>query len=210
MGITSIGIVSPGEMGAAIAGKLTAKGLTVYWSSSERSEKTQQRARRAGMLECGSLEALCEQSELILAVCPPHSAERVATQIANLQYQGIYMDANAIAPTTARTIQQITEHAGAEFIDASIIGPPPGHPSPTYLYLSGRQSAEITDVFSYCSLDIRWLGDEIGKASAIKMCHSAFGKGSLALFLPYWQQQRPPTSGLTCCRCGQIKKTTMG
>ena len=37
----------------------------------------------------------------------------------------LYVDCNAIAPETARQVAEIVEGAGAGFVDAGIIGPPP-------------------------------------------------------------------------------------
>jgi len=40
-------------------------------------------------------------------------------------FRGIFVDCNAIAPGTAREAASLVEAAGAKFVDAGIVGPPP-------------------------------------------------------------------------------------
>ena len=70
---------------------------------------------------------------------------------------------------------------GIRFIDGGIIGGPAWTPQETVLYLSGKDSKIIADCFSNGPLETRIIGDEIGKASALKMCYAAYSKGTTAL-----------------------------
>jgi 3-hydroxyisobutyrate dehydrogenase-like beta-hydroxyacid dehydrogenase len=67
------------------------------------------------------------------------------------------------------------------FVDGGIIGLPAWKPHSTCLYLSGPGADEVTACFSAGPLDTRVLGEEIGKASALKMCYAANTKGTVAL-----------------------------
>jgi 3-hydroxyisobutyrate dehydrogenase-like beta-hydroxyacid dehydrogenase len=49
------------------------------------------------------------------------------------------------------------------------------------LYLSGKDAKRIADCFSGGLLEISILGEEIGKASGIKMCYASYTKGTTAL-----------------------------
>ena len=74
MKCAQIGLLHPGEMGAAVGAALVVAGHHVGWASEGRSEDTVRRATVAGLEGCGSLETLCEASEVVLAICPPHMA----------------------------------------------------------------------------------------------------------------------------------------
>jgi 3-hydroxyisobutyrate dehydrogenase-like beta-hydroxyacid dehydrogenase len=70
---------------------------------------------------------------------------------------------------------------GVAFVDGGIVGFPAWKPHTTCLYLSGPRSEEVAACFSAGPLDTKILGNEIGKASALKMCYAANTKGTVAL-----------------------------
>lgn len=175
--MTVVGLLHPGEMGAAIGGALRARGETVLWASEGRSEATAERAREADLEDAGGAAELCRRSEIVLSVCPPHAAVDVARAAAGLD--GIYLDANAIAPETARTIAQLHER----FVDGGIVGPPPLEAGDTRLYLSGREAERVAGLFADTPVDARALSAEPGSASALKAAYAGWTKGSAALLL---------------------------
>ncbi|MCC6569822.1 MAG: NAD(P)-dependent oxidoreductase [Anaerolineales bacterium] len=179
--MTKIGILHPGEMGVSIAASAVNSGHEVYWVSENRSDKTRRRAEEHGLLEVESLNHLCKTSEIIFSVCPPHAAEDVANSVIESGFKGYYLDANAIAPQRARRIGELMGANGIRFIDGGIIGGPAWKPKETTLYLSGKDSNVIADCFSNGPLETRIIGDEISKASALKMCYAAYSKGTTAL-----------------------------
>src|SRR5262245_45527405 len=173
----NVGILHPGEMGAAIGAALRACGHTVVWASADRSAATTERARSAGLEDVESIENVAQRSDVVLSVCPPHDAADVAQAAA--AFEGIYVDANAIAPETSRAIG-----AGrTRFVDGGIIGPPPRSSGTTRLYLSGNEAADVAALFAGSTVDARVLSNRIGDASALKMVYAAWTKGTAALLL---------------------------
>lgn len=176
-----IGILHPGEMGIAIAASAINSGHQVYWASENRSDKTHQRAEKYNLQGAKSLAQLCEISEIILSVCPPHVAEDIANSVIEHRFKGYYLDANAISPQRTIKIGQMLESNDIHFVDGGIIGGPAWKPKETCLYLSGKDANTIADCFSNGPLETKIIGDEIGKASALKMCYAAYSKGTTAL-----------------------------
>jgi len=176
-----IGILHPGEMGVSIAASAKNGDNKVYWASEGRSPKTRERAERVGLQDAGTLAALCRTCQVIFSVCPPHAAEEVAEQVLTQGYAGLYLDANAISPQRAARIGERMAAAGASFVDGGIIGGPAWQLDSTRLYLSGTRAAEAAAFFASGPLEAVVIGDEIGKASALKMCYAAYTKGSTAL-----------------------------
>jgi 3-hydroxyisobutyrate dehydrogenase-like beta-hydroxyacid dehydrogenase len=168
-------------MGISVAASAQKSGNTVYWASEGRSPQTRERAERFGLLDAHTLAELCKTCSVIISVCPPHAAEDVAVQVSSYAFRGLYVDVNAISPQRAVRIARTVEQVGAEFVDGSIIGGPAWEPGRTWLYLSGRSAQDAASCFSAGPLETSVIGEEIGKASALKMCFAAYTKGTTAL-----------------------------
>ncbi len=176
-----LGILHPGQMGISIAASAINSGNEVFWASEGRSEPTRERAEEHGLADAGSLARLCELCPVLVSVCPPAAAEALAQQVLDVGFTGLYIDANAIAPQRAQRIGQAMAAAGATFVDGGIIGGPAWKPNSTWLHLSGAKAAEAASIFASGPLETNIVGDEIGQASALKMCFAAYTKGSTAL-----------------------------
>ena len=181
----TIGLLHPGEMGAAVGRGLTEQGHTVLWVSEGRSPATAQRAEAAGLTDAGSLGALLGRAEVVLSVCPPQAAQAVAADVAKGGFSGLFMDANAIAPRTVRAVAATVTQAGATFVDGGIIGPPPqpGANHGPRLYLAGAGSETVAALFAGTPVTTCPVDGEVGAASAVKMAYAAWTKGSAALML---------------------------
>ena len=177
----ALGVLHPGEMGISVAACAKNSGHTVYWASQDRSTQTRARADQFDLFDAGTLAQLCTTCAVLVSVCPPHAAEQVADQVLAQGYSGLYIDANAISPERAKRIGQAMEAGGAAFVDGGIIGGPAWQPNRTWLYLSGESADEVLPLFSAGPLETQVIGDEIGQASALKMCYAAYTKGSTAL-----------------------------
>jgi 3-hydroxyisobutyrate dehydrogenase-like beta-hydroxyacid dehydrogenase len=181
----AIGILHPGAMGTSIGATLAGSGHEVVWASQGRSRATRDRADADGLRDVESLDALVGRSDTIISVCPPGAALEVARRVATLGFTGLYLDANAVAPKTARAIAATVGAGGAAVLDGGIIGPPVHHPGLTVLYLSGDRahSDTVAARFADGPLETRHVGDEPGAASAVKMAFAAWTKGTGALLL---------------------------
>ena len=181
LSMSKIGILHPGEMGVSIAASAINSGDEVFWASENRSEKTRNRAQKHGLRDAGTLAELCRICEIIISVCPPHIAEDMAKQVVQHNFKGTYLDANAISSERSIRIGQMLIANNIPFIDGGIIGGPAWEPKSTWLYLSGKDANRIAYCFSNGPLETRIIDDEVGKASALKMCYAAYSKGTTAL-----------------------------
>lgn len=181
----TVAIMSPGDMGHAVASVLGEGGLRVITQLHGRSERTRSLAERAGIEEVGDDEALVREADILLSIVVPAEAMALARRIADAVRAAardlLYVDCNAIAPQTTRQIGEVVEAAGARFVDAGIIGPPPKPgASSTRFYASGKDAARFAQLADF-GLDVRVIGDQPGHASAVKMCYAALTKGTTAL-----------------------------
>jgi 3-hydroxyisobutyrate dehydrogenase-like beta-hydroxyacid dehydrogenase len=179
-----IGLLNPGEMGAAVGRCLTGRGQQVLWASDGRSAETADRAKAAGLTDAGTARDVAAQADVILSICPPHAALDVAWAVHG--FTGVYVDANAIAPGTARQVAELIAAGGGRYVDGGIIGSPPTAPGASRLYLSGADAPAVRavhELFSGTALDARIVPGAPTAASAVKMAYAAWTKGSSALLL---------------------------
>lgn len=185
MQIRNVGVVSPGDMGQAIAGRLKEAGFNVHTALDGRSERTKALAREAGLTDCGSLHKLVATCELVVSVINPGEALNVARDTARaIKATGrkiAFADLNAVSPQTARDADRMIREAGGMFIDGGIIGPPPrAEKDKPRIYVSGPD-AYLLEQINHPNLLIRVMSERVGDASGIKMCYAAMTKGTTAL-----------------------------
>lgn len=177
---STVGILHPGAMGVTVATTCASTGAAdVLWCPAGRSPESIERATAAGLSGIDTLADLVERSDVIVSVCPPGSALDVADQVATIGFDGIYVDANAIAPDTARSVGERFER----FVDGGIIGPPAVRAGITRLYLSGDEAAEVASLWEGSLLDVRTIDGGPGAASALKIAYATWTKVSSALLL---------------------------
>jgi 3-hydroxyisobutyrate dehydrogenase-like beta-hydroxyacid dehydrogenase len=180
--MATVGLLHPGEMGAAVGGCLVSVGHEVLWDPAGRSRASTGRALAAELTGV-ALDRLVARSSVILSICPPARALDVAHQVASAGYTGLYVDANAISVATAEQVCAVVTEGGATYVDGGIIGMPPEVAGHTRLYLSGPHAAEVRPLFSRSRLDARIAEGSPYAASSVKMAYAAWTKGSAALLL---------------------------
>lgn len=168
-------------MGAAIGELVAGHGHDVVWAAEGRGAQT--RARASAFTELPNVAAVAGASDLIFSVCPPHAARTVADQVAAAGFTGVFVDANAVAPNTAREVDRVVTTAGASFVDGGIIGGPPTRGAGTRLYLAGSRASLVAELFTETPLGVIVLPGEPGAASALKVGYAAYTKGTTALLL---------------------------
>ncbi len=184
MKLQHIGIVSPGDMGQAVAQSLKAAGFTVHTALDGRSARTRALAAEAGLHDCGTMHNVIATCDAVLSILNPaaavDNARAAAAAIRDTGKKCLFVDCNAVAPQTAHQIDAIIREAGGEYIDAGIIGPPPRGKASMRMYVSGAKAA-LLEPLSCDGIRVRVMGDRIGDASAIKMCYASYTKGAVAL-----------------------------
>jgi 3-hydroxyisobutyrate dehydrogenase-like beta-hydroxyacid dehydrogenase len=181
--MTALAVLHPGQMGASLAAAAKAGGARVLWASAGRSPATARRAAVGGLEDAGTLDDAVRAADIVLSICPPHGAAALAEAVMAAGFAGLFCDANAIAPRTARAIAGIVEAGGARFVDGGVVGPPARAPGQTRLYLSGDQAGAVAALFAGSLAEPVVIDARPGAASALKMCYAGWTKGRTALLL---------------------------
>lgn len=169
-----VGIIHPGDMGSAMGALVDGD---VAWASEGRSDASQERAVHHGFRDAGSVRELAAEMDVIVSVCPPDAALAVAEDVARKRFTGLYVDANAISPTTSDRIGRFFRR----FVDAGVFGPPPTVAGTSRMYLSGDEAPTIAALWEGTHLTPIVIEGPPGSASALKMAYSGWTKGSAAL-----------------------------
>lgn len=142
-------------------------------------------SRRMAMDEIAAssiVEALA-CAPLVLSLVTAHQALPAARAYAgHLAPGAIWCDGNSVAPDTKRSAASAVEAVGGRFVDMAILAPvqPAGLAVP--LLLSGEAAHEAGAGLSMLGFtNVRVVGLEVGRASAIKMIRSVVVKGIEAL-----------------------------
>jgi len=181
--IPVVAIVAPGNMGAAVARRLTEHGVKVLTTLAGRGDASVARAAAAGMIDVPFDQLTGAQ--IVLSILPPAQALSFAARMAPLllaaDRKAVFVDCNAVSPETVQRIGAVVAATEAPFVDASIIGlpPKPGQASP-HFYVSGESATRVQVLGEY-GLDVRVLEGPVGAASALKMAYAGINKGVAAL-----------------------------
>jgi 3-hydroxyisobutyrate dehydrogenase-like beta-hydroxyacid dehydrogenase len=183
----SVGVLSPGEMGAAVATVLRAHGLRVVTCLEGRSGRTRQQAEAARLEVVPTLAQLVGTVEAVLSIVPTMSAPAVGAGVAQAVTQTgkpiYFIEANAISPMTSTAIEQSITRAGGRYVDGCIIGDAASVGRSTMLYLSGPDAEVTAAALRAGGIQTEVLGMRAGQASAFKMGYAGFTKGTTALLL---------------------------
>jgi 3-hydroxyisobutyrate dehydrogenase-like beta-hydroxyacid dehydrogenase len=173
-------------MGAGIGLALHQGGLEVMTCLAGRSQLTRLRAEEAGIQDLASYDDLVQGVDVLLSVLVPSAARDIAHDVAaSLRRTGarpVYVECNAVAPQTVRAVEEVIRSAGAEFVDAGIIGSPPRHANDSAHFLCSGPDTTACEALAQHGLNVRVVGTEIGQASGLKMVYAASTKGTTALW----------------------------
>ena len=184
MGLETIAILSPGDMGHGVGKVLVAGGYDVITCLAGRSQRTSDLAAAAGFRDVRSLEDMTLQADLIVSILVPAQAVGVAREVAAaMRTAGVsrpFADCNAVSPRSASAMASIISAAGGDYIDGGIIGGSPAKGAVPRIYTSGPR-ADLMDELDGKGIAVKNLGPGIDRASGIKMCYASMTKGTNAL-----------------------------
>lgn len=144
--------------------------------------------RRGAMAQCGVATGDDPASALgdrafVLSLVTADQALPAARDYAPLLPEGtLWCDFNSVAPDTKREAARVVEGAGGRYVDVAVMAPVNPARLAVPLLLSGPHALAALPLLQALGFsNIRNVGDEVGRASAIKMIRSVMVKGLEAL-----------------------------
>jgi len=185
--IRRIALVGFGEVGTIFGQELARQGLemTTYdilLDAAVTRPAMLERARAAAVAPRDSLGDAVRGADLVISAVTAPAAQDVARDAAAWLRPGqIFLDVNSVSPETKRGNARAVEVSGADYVEAAVMAPVPPHRLVVPMLLGGRRAGALAAALKAFGMHATAVADEIGTASAIKMCRSIMIKGIEAL-----------------------------
>lgn len=137
----------------------------------------------AGVVACATAECALSDADIVLCLVTADAALPAAQDYAELLKPGaVWCDMNSVAPDTKRAAARVIAAAGGRYVDVAVLAPVNPARMNVPLLVSGEHAAVAEAMLRAAGFaKVRVVGDEIGRASAIKMIRSIMVKGVEAL-----------------------------
>jgi len=178
-----IAVIGFGEAGSILGADLVRAGceVTTYdilLDAEPGRGEILARAARAGARTGSSFAEAARGADLVIsAVTAASSADVAAEAGRSLRAGQIFLDINSCSPATKRSNRDAVEAAGADYVEAAVMAPVPPQRLKVPMLLGGRRAAELAGALNALGMNATAIAEEIGVASAVKMCRSIVIKG---------------------------------
>jgi 3-hydroxyisobutyrate dehydrogenase-like beta-hydroxyacid dehydrogenase len=192
-----IGLIGYGEVGRILTQALREKGIAwvgawdILFRDAAQGPSLKARAREGGIEACGSLAELLAGADVAISAVTASNALDVAREAAASIRQGTYfLDLNSASPATKAASAKLVDAVGAHYVEAGVMTSVPPRGIRTPMLLGGREARSLAAKLAPLGFDMTVVADEIGVASAIKMCRSVIIKGIEALVIESYATAR--------------------
>lgn len=196
MQVQGIGLVGYGEVGKVFASGLKphagqASAWDLKFAAPATADAEKAHAQGAGIRACGSMQELCEASDLVISAVTASNTLAVAQEAARFLRPGaIFLDLNSASPGTKQQAAAAVDARGAHYVEAGVMTSVPPYGIRVPMLLGGAKAAELAQLLTGWGLDTRAVSEQLGVASAIKMCRSVMIKGLEALVIESYATAR--------------------
>lgn len=185
--IQRIAIIGFGEVGGIFGNDFAKLGIEVsvfdvLLAAKRHRERMMSKARTCGVKAEDSLNDCLRDAELVISAVTASSAVDVAKDAGPILRAGqVFLDINSVSPEAKRAAARCVERSEAHFVEAAVMAAVPGLRLKVPMLLGGPHGAEVAERLRSAGMNATALSQEIGAASAVKMCRSIMIKGMEAL-----------------------------
>lgn len=189
MMLRKIAMVGFGEAGSILGRDLVACGLEVVaydilLDAAQSRVPMLERMRLAGVMLADTCKAAVKDADLVISAVTAGASSDVARFASQALRAGqIFLDINSCSPATKRGNAQTVHGSGADYVEAAVMAPVPPQRLRVPMLLGGRRAAELAPALCSLGMNATAVSEQIGVASAVKMCRSIVIKGLEALTL---------------------------
>jgi 3-hydroxyisobutyrate dehydrogenase-like beta-hydroxyacid dehydrogenase len=142
------------------------------------------KATASKVIMTDSLRESLRDADLIISAVTASSACNVAEATAKLiERKQMFLDINSISPAAKRHNAEVINATGAGYVEAAVMAPVPPQRLKVPMLLGGPRAAALSEQLNALGMNVTAISEQIGVASAIKMCRSIMIKGLEALTL---------------------------
>lgn len=191
-----IGLAGYGEVGKIFAAGLKpqvaqASAWDLKFAQAATAGAERAHAQALGVQACASMQELCAASDLVISAVTASNTLAVAEEAArHIRPGAVFLDLNSASPGTKQQAAAAIEARGAHYVEAGVMTSVPPYGIRVPMLLGGAKAAELAQVLAGWGMDAKAVSEQLGVASAIKMCRSVMIKGLEALVIESYATAR--------------------
>ena len=179
-------LIGFGEVGRIFARDLKAAGvrrITAYDPLfSDPASRPSRNAIEVGLETCPSADEAVRDAELVIsAVTAAQAMAAARSTLRALAPDAYVLDVNSASPGVKRAAGEAVDAAGGRYVEAAVMSSVPPKGLKTPMLLGGRHAQDFLAFTADLELNAKVFSEEVGLASATKMCRSVMIKGVEAL-----------------------------
>ncbi|HSD74988.1 MAG TPA: DUF1932 domain-containing protein [Steroidobacteraceae bacterium] len=182
-----IAIIGFGEAGSILGEELARSGhevvtYDILMDAPATHASMVEKAHRAGVRPADSMATCVEGAQIVLSAVTATASGDVSQQAARTLRPGQFLlDINSVAPATKCANAALVESSGADYVEAAVMAAVPPQRLAVPMLLAGARAHALEPLLRRLGMSVTTVSDQIGTASAIKMCRSILIKGLEAL-----------------------------
>ena len=196
MNLRQIGMLGYGEVGKTFAKGLlpSVDGVDAWdlkFDQPAARDHERADAALAGVRAGASMRDVCAGADLLMSAVTASNTLAVAREAAaHIKPGSYFLDLNSASPGTKKQAAELIDGAGGHYVEAGVMTSVPPYGIRVPMLLGGRQAGVLAEQLMAWGMDAKAVSDQLGVASAIKMCRSVMIKGLEALVIESYATAR--------------------
>ena len=183
-----VGLVGYGEVGRILAEDLRAQGATVsaydLKLAGPQAAALRRHAEAHGVLLALDHADLAARADFIISAVTASQTEAVALACAPAIRLGVFfLDFNSASPGAKQRAAALIDGAGGRYVEGAVMTSIPPYRIKVPLLLGGAWAAELAPLINALGFAAKVASNQLGVASATKMCRSVMIKGLEAMVI---------------------------
>ena len=183
-----VGLVGYGEVGRILAEDLRKRDVKVsaydIKLGGDQAGALREHAAAFGVALSSSHADLAMQADFIVSAVTASQAVRVANACAPAVKKGAwFLDFNSASPGAKRRAAALIDAAGGRYVEGAVMTSVPPYRLKVPLLLGGSGAKELAPLLVMLGFNANVASEQLGVASAVKMCRSVMIKGLEAMVI---------------------------
>jgi len=185
-----VALVGYGEVGRILGCALRASGLNSLstfdrlFDDPARRDEMRQRASDDGVLPAATAATAVADADLVIcAVTADQTSVAAQSVTTGLRAGAFYVDVNSASPQTKCDCAALIDAAGGRYVEMAVMTSVPPYGIRVPMLSGGPHAAAAAPLLAALGFRVEPASDELGVASAIKMCRSVIVKGMEAIVI---------------------------
>ncbi len=184
------GLIGYGEVGRILSRAVRERGAAwvgtwdILFPDAAQGPAMRAHARGAGVEACDSSPMLLERAEIVISAVTAANTHAAAKEAADSIRPGTYfLDLNSTSPGVKKECAELLDGAEAHYVEAGVMTSVPSYGIKVPMVIGGRRATDLSAKLAPYGFCMEVVSQEIGVASAIKMCRSVIIKGLEAIVI---------------------------